>query len=378
MICKILNKLSLKENRRRYLNLKGILSKHHVYKGPDVVQIDLTDRCNSNCLICWLHFPLVKAESNNELDFSVLKYFLNDLAKSGTKEVIFSGGGEPFFYPRIWEALELAEQNGLVFRINTNFTLLDKEGINRLLSFKNLISLTVSVWAGNADLYSKLHQRSSDVFHKVKDNLKFLNSVKPGKLDVKICAIINNINYLGLDDLLDFSRETGCNSIEFGVADIIPGITDSFLLSKEQLEALRKDFIKVSRNLSNKRIFNAKLFLKRISNPLASCGEYDTSIDQSSCCVGWLFLRLRANGDFNSCLKSHRIPIGNIYKDSFSSVWDNALQREFRSKSLSADKDKEYFKQIGSFTDRGIGCKRVCDNILMNISLKRIIKCLAR
>lgn len=374
---KTLNKFSLKENKRRYLILKGIASKCHAYKGPDIVQIDLTDRCNSRCLMCWNHSPLIKHHKNttvNELDSSFLKYFINDIAKAGTKEIIFSGGGEPFLYPLIWEVLEFTQNLNLTFRINTNFTLLSKEDIARLLSLDNLTSLTVSIWAGNAELYSKIHNRDRDVFYKVKDNLRFLNDRKSKDLEVKIYSVINNMNYLELRSLLNLAVEVRCDAVEFGTSDIIPEVTDPLLLNGEQLAFLRKDFINLIKEFKNGkiRIINKNIFLKRISNPGARFGEYDTLIDKSPCYAGWTFLRLRANGDFNSCLKSHRIPIGNIYQKNFALVWNNAQQQEFRKKSLSISKDNEYFKLIGNGGNERIGCRRVCDNILLNSHLRKI------
>jgi len=381
MVYKILNRIFLKEAKRKYLNLRGIVTKRYAYKGPDVVQIDLTDRCNSHCLICWTHSPLLKEDkeiNTKELDFPILKQFINDIVKLGTKEIIFSGGGEPFLYPKAWEVLEFVQKIGLLFRINTNFTLLDKEDVDRLLTFNKLGSLTVSIWAGNPITYSKLHNRDVDIFYKVKNNLTLFNNLKPAKLKVRICAVINNLNYLGLKSLVDLAIETRCDVIEFTVPDVISGVTDLFLLNKEQLNFVKQEFINIVKSLNSKnhriKIDNKNIFLKRISNPQACFGEYDTSIDRIPCYAGWTFLRLRANGDFNSCLKSHRIPIGNIYKDNSLSIWNNFLQQEFRMNSLKFPKNKEYFRFMGNSNNKDVGCKRICDNILVNEHLHKVIK----
>jgi len=376
----MLNKISAKENKRRYLNLKGIATKHHAYKGPDVIQVDLTDRCNSHCILCWLHTPFqVNAKDNkNELDSSALKNFISDIAGSGTQEIIFSGGGEPFLYPKIWEVLEFTQKKGLRFRINTNLTLLNKESAARLLTFDKLASLVVSVWAGDPGLYSKIHNRDAGFFLHIKDNLKFINTSKPPALDVRIFTAVNNMNHANLRSLLDLAVETGCDALEFGVSDVIPNVTDSFLLNEEQLKFLKHDFINILKhakvNKSKVKIINKTIFLKRISNPSACFGEYDSLIDKIPCYAGWVFLRLRANGDFNSCLKSHRIPLGNIYRDSFSAVWNNSLQQEFRKNSLDTPRSKEYFKRIGSGDTEEIGCRRICDNRLVNEGLHRFLK----
>lgn len=381
MIGKIFNKISFRENKRRYLNLKGIATKHYAYKAPDVVQIDLTDRCNSHCFACWLHSPFIGDRQNiinSELDCKVVKDFIIDIAKAGTQEIIFSGGGEPFLYPEIWEILKFTQEKGLRFRINTNFTLLNRTDINRLLSFKRLASFSISLWAADAALYSRIHNRDLELFNKIKDNLKFVNASKSKNLQVRLFVLLTSRNFTELRKVTSLARKSGCDSVEFGIPDVIPNVTDSLLLNQEQLKFLRQEFIDTSRGIKTDnprvKIANGDIFLRRISNQKACLGEYDSFIDKIPCYAGWIFLRIRANGDYNSCLKSHRIPIGNIYNNSFSSAWNNDQQQEFRKKALSIPREKNYFQLIGNANDGNVGCNRVCDNILVNRNLHRIIK----
>lgn len=380
MILSVLNKISWKENKRRYLNIKGINTKQVAFKGPDVVQIDLTDKCNSHCLVCWLHTPLkTQKEPESELGLGVVKQFINDIAGSGTTEAIFSGGGEPFIYPGIWEVLEWAESR-LRFRINTNFTLLDKEKIRKLCALKRLVSLTVSVWAGDARTYARLHGRDEADFCRVKDNLRWLNELKPKGLSVKLFSCITNLNYFQLQGLVDFAVETKCNFIEFGVCDSLPGITDQFLLDAGQLKQLKRGLglLKILKNKEAKlEIFNKRLLEKRISSPAAVKGEYDRECARLPCYAGWLFLRLRSNGELNSCLKSHRMPIGNIYQEPFSSLWNNKLQQEFRRCSSCLPKDSNYFRMIGNADNCQIGCSRLCDNLAVNANLHKFMRYLS-
>jgi cyclic pyranopterin phosphate synthase len=368
MLSQLLEKISFRENRRRYLNLKGILSRRYAYKGPDTVQIDLTDRCNSHCNVCWLHSPLVEKGSDGEyceLDYNTVRDFITELASLGTKEIIFSGGGEPFLYPKIWDILEHTQKMGLYTRINTNLTLLNNADIKRLVSLKKLASLTASIWAGDLDTYCAVHNRSAQAFETVTDNLRHLNTLKHRRLEVKVYAVINNVNYRVLKSVVELALKNGCRLVEFGIFDAVPGTTDRFLLTGEQLKVLHKDFLELAGHTKRVRIVNKDIFLKRIRNPFACYGEYDTLFGQLPCCTGWLFLRLRANGDFNSCLKSHRMPIGNIYKDNFYEVWNSSKQQEFRQKSSSFSRDRDYFRLMGN-AHNNRGCRTMCDNLLLN------------
>jgi hypothetical protein len=68
------------------------------------------------------------------------------------------------------------------------------------------------------------------------------------------------------------------------------------------------------------------------------------------------------------------MPIGNIYKDNFNSVWNNTLQQEFREKSLHIPKEKDYFSRIGNHSNGGIGCNQLCDNIATNAHVDGILR----
>jgi hypothetical protein len=81
------------------------------------------------------------------------------------------------------------------------------------------------------------------------------------------------------------------------------------------------------------------------------------------CYVGWFFARILPDGNVNSCLKSHRIPVGNIYKHSFRDIWLSDKQAEFRKKTMVYIKDDPYFSLIGNDPSAKVGCYKSCDNL---------------
>lgn len=372
--------LSFRENKRRLLVLKGILSRRYAFKGPDVVQVDMTDRCRSSCILCWTHSPYVKTETHGPLDLDpvFLKDFILQLKSWGTREIYFSGGGEPFEHPRFWEILEYVENNAMDFRIHTNLALLNESDIAALVSYRHLLSFTVSVWAGEPELYSRLHGRTQKTFFTVKNLLRSININKRASLSVKLSAILCSQNLSGINEIADLAEDTGCDMLEFGVMDSNPPYTDSFLPSAEDLRILRTDFLKLVDRIGKLRyklrISNGDIFLKRISCKGAACGEYDGFLLDTPCVAGWVFLRLRANGDFNPCLKSHRLPVGNLYKDSFSSVWNNEELQNFRQKCLMKRKPEGYFSVIGNGRGENVGCRYICDNWFLNRRLLSAVK----
>ena len=234
-----------------------------------------------------------------------------------------------------------------------------------------MLSIKVSVWASKPSLYAKLHGRPGEDLDRIEKNLKQLNLLKSSELEVRIYTVINKLNYKDVPGLLELARTTGSDSIEFAVADVVPGATDIFLLDTQELADLIKGF-KTACKHKGIRIVNDKIFLRRLSSPDADKGIYDHSVEKLPCYAGWTFLRINANGNINSCLKSHRMPIGNIYKDSFLSVWNSFLQQEFRLKSLARHKDKSYFQNIGNGLEGEYGCRRLCDNKVEREGLHRL------
>jgi hypothetical protein len=64
------------------------------------------------------------------------------------------------------------------------------------------------------------------------------------------------------------------------------------------------------------------------------------------------------------CLKAHKMPMGNIYKNSFSNIWNSKKYQNFRKMCMTYKKKHSYFKNIGN--DPNYGCAKICDNLWQN------------
>jgi len=106
------------------------ISKEQIIFGPELVQFDLTDKCNNSCIGCWIHSPKIKFTNQKDLKFiSKEKVFktLKQLKKLGTKRIIFSGGGEPFTHPDIISIIKKSKKLSFKIALITNFNLLNKK-----------------------------------------------------------------------------------------------------------------------------------------------------------------------------------------------------------------------------------------------------------
>ncbi len=392
-IFKFARKLTPKNIKDRYLEILGILDGEYAYKGPFHVQIDLTNNCNNTCIACWCNSPLLKERRLSEeekrihLPLFLVKEVLDELSSMGVVEIYYSGSGEPFMHPDIMEILEYTKRKGFVCHVNTNFTLLDKGKLGRLIDI-GVDFLTVSLWSATAETYVRTHpNRTKEDFQRIKDNLIYLNTHKEKVPYIKLYNVIFNMNYHEVEKMVDFAHETKSESVEFTLVDTIPGATDVLALDEEQLNTLKRSCEKIKSRLDyNNRVresgvvvFQFDQFLRRISSSAdVKEAKYDRNIiDSMPCYIGWLFARIIPNGEVHSCLKAHRIPTGSLYKDRFFEIWNSKKQIFFRKKTLVYKKSDPFFRLIGNDPHtKEAGCYKSCDDIGRNMWMHNKMKML--
>ncbi|MCG2712660.1 MAG: radical SAM protein [Candidatus Omnitrophica bacterium] len=385
----ILKKMRPKKIAEHYLDILGVLDGSYAYKGPFCVQIDLTNDCNNDCIGCWCNSPLLNEKKISDnikqqtLPLEVVKKTIDQLYAMGTKEIYFAGGGEPFMHPDIMKILEHVKSKGLRCYINTNFTLVNEDIVKKLVELK-VDNLVISVWAGEPQTYLKTHpNKSEEMFFQIKGMLKLLNSIKKNLPHTNIYNVISSMNYDELGQMMDFAIATDSNSLEFTVIDTIPNATDSLILTDDQRQHVLKSAKDIEERLKTKdknkvKVFGFEQFIRRVSNVDAKCAKYDKDIlAQLPCYIGWLFARILADGNVNFCLKAHRIPVGNIYADSFLHIWNNTKQQEFRKRALHAPKDDVFFSFIGNDPDVKVGCYKSCDDLARNVCMHKKIQSLS-
>jgi MoaA/NifB/PqqE/SkfB family radical SAM enzyme len=257
--------------------------------------------------------------------------------------------------------------------MSTNFTLINKERAEKLVGL-GIDHMNISMWAGTAEIYVKTHpNKKEDDFYRMRDMLIYLGKLKKkeGKKKpiINIYNVIFNMNFHEIKKMIDFAFLVNADSVDFTMMDPVEGRTEILLLNEEQRCELIEEINKVKDYVNKKNAeFGVELrvnaldqFLRRISNENSKEGNYDSNIiDTIPCYAGWTFARVMANGNILSCLKSHLMPISNIYKQSFKKAWYSKKQRLFREKS-KCKKSDSYFSKIN--------CYKSCDNLGTNLSI---------
>jgi MoaA/NifB/PqqE/SkfB family radical SAM enzyme len=361
------------------LDLVGVLDGEYAFTGPELVQIDLTNACNSNCIGCWCRSPLLEdrilpeSVQRQTLPLDLVTSVLDECAEMGTTNIYLAGGGEPFMHPHIMDIVRHIKKLGLTCHINTNFTLVDKDGAAKLVE-TGVDHLIISLWAATPEVYSRTHpNKSEDTFKRLKEIVEHTVKLKKGgPPHIALYNVIMNLNYHEVEAMVAFAAETGVNAVEFAVVDTIPGATDKLLLDDQQLiEILEMGRRIQDRNNSTRPNGHLDIrigeFLRRISSTGATKGDYEVEmLETIPCLVGWNFMRILADGNVNACLKAHRIPVGNIYENPLTKIWNSAEQRRFRMKAKQGNKNDAFFSMIGNDDFKSVGCQKGCDDIERN------------
>jgi len=354
-------------------DLAGILNRNgEVFCGPESVQLDLTDRCNNDCIGCWLHSPLVRDPGEPplaELPFATVEKLLLELVELGCQQVYFSGGGEPTIHPHWLDAIELAKSLGLRVILNTHFNLLDGPMMMRLAATR--IDLVIaSIWAATGDVYAMTHpNKPAEAFDEVTENLAHFCRIKsPGTL-VRTYNVISPANVGQIEAMVSYAARVGADQVEFAPTDTIPGKTDSLLLDEAQIAQALAACERLTRsdhhNSRGRRlvIYELEWFVGRLSSAGAPRGLYDQgTINPRGCYVGWTFARIHADGKVAPCLKCHRYPLGNVLTSSFRKIWTGAEQERFREVARNFQTSDPFFQLVGNDPEEPVGCYKSCDD----------------
>lgn len=137
--------------------------------------IDLTYRCNNNCLHCWLKTPSTDLERSRELSFNDLRCIIDEARTLGTRQWSLSGG-EPMLRPDFSEIFKYVTAKAISYSLNTNGTLITPE-IARLLKRKG--NKMVALYGASKETYHHI-TRNADGFEQLMQAFRYLKEAGAG------------------------------------------------------------------------------------------------------------------------------------------------------------------------------------------------------
>lgn len=163
---------------------------------PEIAVIEITNRCNLNCVMC---YRLTYLKEIGDMDFSLFKQIVKSI--KGAQYVCCQGGGEPLLHPQVFEMIEYAHKvcAPKTLTITTNGTVLTREMARKLASSK-LSVLHVSIDGSDKETYERI--RGFD-FDQVVANVRYFKSVSRIPTVIQFTVMKENLqSLLGLPRLV--------------------------------------------------------------------------------------------------------------------------------------------------------------------------------
>ena len=287
--------------------------KQALRKNPQLRRLflELTLRCNENCLHCGSRCNDVKSD---ELPVDVYYSFLDKIkADFSPLPMLCITGGEPLLRREFFDILAYAHKLGFNWGMTSNATLITKEVVQRLKATgMATISVSIDGLKGTHDAF----RRTEGGFERAVEGIK--NLMQGGFKNVQITTVVTKKSLGELPELFELCKELDVDS--WRVIGIEPigralSLQEYYLSKQEQFKML--DFIKQKRRDGYPVTYGCSHFLGL---------EYEREVRDwyFLCNAGLYTASIMANGNISACLDIERSPEtiqGNILKDDFTRVW---------------------------------------------------------
>jgi radical SAM protein with 4Fe4S-binding SPASM domain len=333
------------------IRIVPFLLKNYRSNGPRLIDIELTHKCNLNCIMCWLHGAKGEGDKykGSELSISEIIKLLDQVSKY--RPNIYLGGSEPLIRKDLLQILSKIRDLDLYVFFTSNGTLLDSEK-NRKMVELGVDHIIFSI-DGDEDLHDRL--RGKGVFQKVTWNIrelvrhkKELLSLKP-QISVNILLTPFIIGRLAKTlDAIDKATEGGVDVYRIHHLWYITGME----CKQHQLEV--KKYLKCSAHGAvchmnvmeyniNTRLFHEEL--NEVKERVKICQypdmDYNQMLDYYSegtingrrCWAPFYKVLIKPNGDVTFCPDEwiNDYILGNIRTERFDDIWNNEKAMRFRS-----------------------------------------------
>lgn len=334
---------------------RSIINNYPEVPPPLCVQIEVTNRCNTKCIMCerWMWYKRYPERYNNELTSDEIKEIIGSISEFGVKSVIFSGG-EPLLKENFEDILRHTKELNLHAGVLTDgLNIAENENLAKII-VDCVDWIRISLDGSSAKIHENI-RRGGD-FNKVLEALKILNRCRKeskSPLKIGVCYTINNLNVDDVENMVGFYKERMSVNHEEHIDSIFFKFAHSdeqYACSADQIDKLeetikKKEFDKIGgTNFDYLRYFIETMGVESIASGKPLKSFYNDK--KVRCFTPYLFGLIDAFGDVSPCChlyydnKGPDVPerqdaiCGNIKRSNFDfrKIWNSKEYQKFRSK----------------------------------------------
>jgi len=283
---------------------------------PFSAQLDLTYRCNEQCVHCYLDH-----HDHGEMTTAEIKHLLQEMAEAGVFILTLSGG-EIFLRKDFFEILECARALTFCIKLKTNAVLIREAQAARLRDL-GVESIQVSIYSHRPEVHDAITKIPGSLRRSI-NAIRFLKSQGLKVVMANVLMTENLDDYHGVRALAD---ELGADcTLDPTVTPMMDGNREVLDLNAGE-SALR-------------RLFRDEAIVGNADEFCAPPPALEASrLESLPCSAGHTACYVSPYGEFYPCVQ-FPLSCGNVREQRFIDIWRNSEQlkevRSIRLKDLSS------------------------------------------
>lgn len=302
---------------------------------PFLVQLNITNRCNSRCAYCWGKF-FERPSPDPSLD--TLKQTIDQLGAAGTFRLNLLGG-EPFLREDLGEIVNHAHRYGIRCAITTNGILVPQ----RLEILKKLDQVCISLDGRqeNNDL-----NRGKGMFQKAYAALEFCKS---HGIPIQISSVLSKHTFDDVDFMVEVAEHFGCRvGFTTLASQLREGCTEDsglYPTTTQTRQAVKRIYdLKCQGRpiLFSKKTYKIVLAWKDFTKDIVM-GDYQGKLPVE-CMAGKYFCIVDTSGDLYPCPQTFgKVKALNVLKDGVQKALEQAGKHGCKACSAPCTNDFNLF-----------------------------------
>lgn len=302
-------------------------------QGPSSIHVDVTNGCNTNCITCWDHSPLLtlgrtSAWKRQRVEAADVEALVDDVAGlGGLKAVIVSGMGEPFTHPDIDRILSSLKARGLHVTVITNLIPAKAERIVEL----GIDQLLIGIHGASEESYRAFHPsfRSDEwqVLHAMLERFRLAGR------RFKHVHVVCRPNAHELVQMIEQAARYDAALVNFKLASLKEG-TEAAAITEEQRATLIHELVPAAMRRAGE--LGVETNLDVFARQLEAGGRATAPIRDIGCFMGFSYARILVDGTVLYCCNTE-VRVGSLREARFSELWNGSAWNVLRDRLRGGD-----------------------------------------
>jgi radical SAM protein with 4Fe4S-binding SPASM domain len=285
----------------------------HFKDKPHLVsfQIELTSRCNEQCVHCYI------PSENKKLDIepSLLYETLDQCKEMNLLDITFSGG-EPMLHPNFLDFLKRAKSYDFSVNVLSNLTLLNDEILFEMKE-NRISSVQVSLYSMNPNIHDSITKIEGS-FYKTHDAIiKLIENDIP--LQISCPTMKQNKN--SYSDVMKWAHDHKIRAVtDYIMMARYDHSVDNLInrLSLDEVGKIINDIIE--NDIDYQKLLCSEDFYFEVQKERS---------DDPVCAVCISSMCMVANGNVYPCAGWQSYVLGNLYNEKLRSIWNNSVSVKY-------------------------------------------------